>query len=105
MSRYIDADALKMDLYSIIKADCGYTADVLAGLMIAERVIDNAPTADVAPVRHGQWRWVAYDANPKIGNWHCSYCNRIPKSFQKEDFCPNCGAKMGADTQAREGGK
>lgn len=44
MSRYIDADALKMDLYSIIKADYGYTADVLAGLMIAERVIDNAPT-------------------------------------------------------------
>ena len=52
------------------------------------------PAADVAPVRHGRWRWVAYDANPKIGNWHCTYCNRIPKSFQKEDFCPNCGAKM-----------
>ena len=52
------------------------------------------PAADVAEVRHGRWRWVAYDANPKIGNWHCTYCNRIPKSFQKEDFCPNCGAKM-----------
>ena len=50
MSRYIDADALKMDLYSIIKADCGYTADVLAGLMIAERVIDNAPTVDAVQV-------------------------------------------------------
>ena len=50
--------------------------------------------ADVAPVRHGRWRWITYDANPKIGNWHCTYCNRIPKSFQKEDFCPNCGAKM-----------
>ena len=52
------------------------------------------PAADVAEMRHGRWRWVAYDANPKIGNWHCTYCNRIPKSFQKEDFCPNCGAKM-----------
>ena len=52
------------------------------------------PAADVTPVRHGQWRWITYDANPKIGNWHCTYCNRIPKSFQKEDFCPNCGAKM-----------
>ena len=52
------------------------------------------PAADVVEVRHGRWRWVAYDANPKIGNWHCTYCNRIPKSFQKEDFCPNCGAKM-----------
>ena len=52
------------------------------------------PAADVMEVRHGRWRWVAYDANPKIGNWHCTYCNRIPKSFQKEDFCPNCGALM-----------
>lgn len=43
MGKYIDADALKMDLYSIIKADYGYTADVLAGLMIADRVIDNVP--------------------------------------------------------------
>ena len=59
-----------------------------------EAAILNIPAADVAPVRHGRWRWITYDANPKIGNWHCTYCNRIPKSFQKEDFCPNCGAEM-----------
>ena len=64
------------------------------GLDKAQRVILDAPVADVVEVRHGRWCWVAYDANPKIGNWHCTYCNRIPKSFQKEDFCPNCGAKM-----------
>ena len=56
--------------------------------------VEIQPAADVAPVRHGRWRWITYDANPKIGNWHCTYCNRIPKSFQKEDFCPNCGAEM-----------
>ena len=56
--------------------------------------IKTLSAADVAPVRHGRWRWITYDANPKIGNWHCTYCNRIPKSFQKEDFCPNCGAYM-----------
>lgn len=50
MRKYIDEDALKNDLYSIIKADYGYTADVLAGLMIAERVIDNAPTVDAVEV-------------------------------------------------------
>ena len=59
-----------------------------------EAAILKIPAADVAPVRHGRWRWITYDANPKIGNWHCTYCNRIPKSFQKEDFCPNCGAEM-----------
>ena len=50
MSRYIDADALKNDLYSIIKADYGYTADVLTGLTIAKNVIDNAPTVDAVEV-------------------------------------------------------
>lgn len=60
------------------------------------------PAADVVEVRHGRWRWVAYDADPKIGNWHCTYCNRIPKSFQKEDFCPNCGAKMDVEDARKD---
>lgn len=90
MSRYIDADALKMELYSIAKADCGYTADVLAGLMIAERVIDNAQTADVAPVRHGQWTEKGY----------CSRCGcDIP--VMEDDYCPNCGAKMRCDNEQK----
>ena len=59
--------------------------------------LENLPSADVAPVVHGRWYWLAYDANPKIGNWHCSVCNRIPKSLQKEDYCPNCGARMDGD--------
>lgn len=50
MSRYIDADALKMDLYSIAKADYGYTADVLTGLTIAERAIDSAPIVDAVEI-------------------------------------------------------
>lgn len=80
---YIDREAFK-DEYLC----CGYLPEM------SEDEFDAFPAADVAPVVHGRWRWVAYDANPKIGNWHCTYCNRIPKSFQKEDFCPNCGAKM-----------
>lgn len=45
----------------------------------------------------GEWEWVQYDANPNIGNWHCSECRYIPhgkKEYQKTNFCPNCGAKM-----------
>ena len=79
---YIDREAFK-DEYLC----CGYLPEM------SEDEFDAFP-ADVAEVQHGRWRWVAYDANPKIGNWHCTYCNRIPKSFQKEDFCPNCGAIM-----------
>ena len=50
MSKYIDADALKMVLYSIAIADFGYSADVLGGLTIAENAIDSAPTVDAVEV-------------------------------------------------------
>lgn len=46
----------------------------------------------------GYWEWVQYDANPKIGNFHCSECRYIPAIFnmsaQNLNYCPNCGAKM-----------
>lgn len=51
------------------------------------------PAADVAQVVHGWWRWVTYDANSKIGNWHCTYCNRIPKSFQKRTTAPTAARR------------
>ena len=40
----------------------------------------------------GQWEWNQYDANPKIGNFHCSLCHSIGRSYF--DYCPYCGAKM-----------
>ena len=112
MSRYIDADALKNDLYSIIKADCGYTADALAGLMIAERVIDNAPTADVVPVVHGRWERIGIRDRKGLQIYPCcSACGMVCAAYRSEweglrgawKFCPNCGARMDADTQEQEG--
>lgn len=44
----------------------------------------------------GKWVFAQYDANPNIGNWHCSLCRHI--IFQKfkstANYCPNCGADM-----------
>lgn len=45
----------------------------------------------------GHWEYVQYDGNPNIGNLHCSECNRIA-GFEY-NYCPNCGAKMGGDTE------
>jgi hypothetical protein len=45
----------------------------------------------------GNWIYVQYDANPNIGNYHCSECHYIPVGsvgVQVTNFCPNCGAKM-----------
>lgn len=92
MSRYIDADALKMDLSSIAPADFGYLADALIGLIIAKNVIDNAPTADVAPVRHG--RWIASHDEFCV----CSICKYpVYVGWNQTNYCPNCGAKMGEE--------
>lgn len=46
----------------------------------------------------GEWEYNQYDANPNIGNWHCSECRHIifggynQKPYYK--FCPMCGADM-----------
>ena len=40
----------------------------------------------------GHWEWNQYDANPKIGNFHCSLCHSIGRTYF--DYCPYCGAKM-----------
>lgn len=40
----------------------------------------------------GCWEWNQYDANPKIGNFHCSLCHSIGRACF--DYCPYCGAKM-----------
>lgn len=56
---------------------------------------------DAVPVVHGEWVWVQYDANPEIGNYHCSKCRFIPANFnmakQHLKYCPECGAKMDGD--------
>lgn len=43
----------------------------------------------------GYKEWVQYDANPCIGNHHCSLCRAI--ICERDKYCPNCGAKMEAE--------
>lgn len=66
----------------------------------ATLILREAPTIDVALVRHGRWVSVPH----KLARI-CSVCNRDePYKFANinadvYDYCPNCGAKMdgGAD--------
>lgn len=53
--------------------------------------VDTLPSVTPQP-EMGHWEWNQYDANPKIGNFHCSLCHNIGESYY--DYCPNCGAKM-----------
>lgn len=58
--------------------------------------IENIPTADVEPVRHGKWDY--YEASISVRpHFRCSICNSPRyEHYVCNDFryCPNCGAKM-----------
>ena len=95
MTRLIDADALKEYFKTIRKYHVGkysewYLADVL----------EQQPTIDAEPVKHGKWIWKGEDGDSR---WMCSECkckeyvptcNGVPNIW---DYCPNCGARMDAE--------
>lgn len=69
-------------------------------------LIENAPTVDAAPVKHGRW------LNMRNGNAECSECGRNIKGVYDDDnadrFCRSCGAKMDLeeqDAQTEQSGK
>lgn len=102
MNEYIEREALidaveSIDWYSVYKgkltAGAPNTENALYKASSIYAVIDNAPSADVAQVRHGRWEWDTEDI------YRCSNC--AEKSHVKEvmghpewNYCPNCGAKM-----------
>lgn len=86
--KLIDRDALK------VAVDNGWQPD----MMVSEiwDIIDEQPTVDAEPVRHGQWLLpeVCYE------DIECSACHAympLPISFDYRPtykYCPMCGAKM-----------
>lgn len=103
--RVINADALKESLKEL-KAE-GTNRKYVQGLQDAidgyfPQIIDDEPTIDAEPVRHG--RWVCVEAEPERV-W-CDNCKTIYYSSdllnieaddEKVNFCPNCGARMDGD--------
>ena len=90
--RPIDANALKTSF-----EEDGHLSTYI------EEFIDNAPTIDAEPVRHG--RWIMDD----IGRHRCSICSeRLPfihcyseetydewyEEIEETLYCSHCGAKM-----------
>lgn len=66
--------------------------------------IDELPTIDAEPVRHGRWIKVEDDYNNCL--YECSYCHTWTSLPTEEDsdghirYCWSCGAKM--DGERRE---
>lgn len=93
MARYIDADALEMEL-------CRETFQPSKYCYPCREVLDainGIPTADVREVKRGRWEPMEYtiigeDPMDVKSGWRCSICHRIKE--EKSWYCPNCGAEM-----------
>lgn len=125
MGRLIDADELKRNVLKWMPKDqSDYMDSAIPPLenltvsMVME--IDDAPTVDAVPVRHGRWipvdsysafggdesTWMAH-GNP-IAFYYCSECKE--QTYAGEDgeplltkYCPDCGALMdGKDGEQHE---
>ena len=100
--RLIDADALSQNVIALGKTGDSYDPEVLnfrigynSALLAVKKLIANAPTLDVQPVRRGEWRVteiVGYDGVNAVYAAPCSACGEFSKEAHL--FCPNCGADM-----------
>lgn len=94
--RLIDADKLRLS-YWVSPTSTVSTAGQYYFYSQAE--IDNAPTIDAEPVRHGKWikENIVLTSLPPKRRWHCSECGSIRDGYDETvltPYCPHCGAKM-----------
>lgn len=98
--RLIDADALKEKRFKMYSNFLGNVS------VVAVKDLDEAPTIEAEPVRHG--RWVYHECvsshDGAISGYSCSKCNAFVDEeifdmdeFHK-DFCGHCGARMDGDS-------
>lgn len=73
--------------------DALYDADAIT--MEGVKIINQFPSEDVAPVRHGHWIYHPDDLFPSDSTQECSYCHAEEYlTLDNVNYCPNCGAKM-----------
>lgn len=114
-AEYIEREALLNRIQDVYCAGCNSYDGVICkacGTGDAIDMIEDAPAADVAPVRRGKWIF-GKDLPEHIGThpknkWHlfCSCCHHQALNLTidnddtqdvETDFCPFCGARMTED--------
>lgn len=88
---YITKDTLKETLINW-SCDASYI-EVETKWALEE--IKSIPAADVAPIKHGKWRYFYIDWNDFS---RCSCCRLDVEGIVRYNYCPNCGARMEDET-------
>ena len=76
--------------------------DVMGGLNY-QSILNSIPSADVQPVKHGQWEILfAEEISDCIADHcRCTKCGLIhtfvDKHYNQYNWCPQCGARMDGD--------
>lgn len=108
--RLIDADEAKSK--AIICTNAVIFGDESEGMITFARTaldlllmaLDDAPTIEAEPVRHGYW--IPVDGGDTCDEWECSVCGKwmvfqndmyYDDMFEEFQRCPKCGAKMDGD--------
>ena len=96
MSRYIDIENFCENLCHCNKEYCDKPSCPIL----------NAPTADVAEVKHVEWKIEEYKNHLNVV---CPNCNKefyVYKQGQyridRSNYCPNCGARMDGERKDEE---
>ena len=84
MKEYIERDVLLEEDFTDMFLNL-YDEAVFA------QIVKLAPTADVAPVIHGEWIEYIVGLSEEL---ECSVCKKNNLFGVKTPYCPNCGAKM-----------
>lgn len=90
MSDYIERDAVLRHYKDVDKSLVDSLSHAILKALTVH--VEDLPAADVAPVRHGQWRLYGADKRGRGGIWMCTGCKGLYP--YKNRYCPNCGAKM-----------
>lgn len=61
----------------------------------AREAVKDIPAADVRPVKEGHWIIHKSELFPAESTIECDQCHAEQPIWIDDNYCPNCGAKMG----------
>ena len=94
----ISAEGAKAEFRKVsvsLVADSDWMKGYKTGLIAAAEAIDEMPTIEAEPVKHGRWIKPTKINGRNFSIPHCSVCEDVPCGVNENThYCPNCGAKM-----------